>query len=71
MASVTQQRHINAITIREAAERLGVTRQRMHKLIQAYGLYTEWCGCNQKVVPVREIERLETLRSVPGDDKQQ
>lgn len=53
---------IEALTIAEAARRLGISRARMHQLIKTHRLYTQWHGPYRKVMPLREFERFSQTR---------
>jgi predicted transcriptional regulator of viral defense system len=52
----------NYITIREAAEIIGVTPQRFHKLISTYGLSVQKLTPRMTLVAKREIKKIPTNR---------
>ncbi len=51
----------NMLTITEAAQQIGVSRQRMHVLIKTYGLQTERAG-PIKMIARDELAKLPTNR---------
>lgn len=53
------------ITIPQAAERFGVTRQRMHQLIGTYGVATVFVSPKLKMVDVKELAKIPAKRP-PG-----
>ena len=46
------------LTISEAAELEGVSRQRMHQLIHTYGVNTEYLSDRFIVIPVLELKKI-------------
>ena len=50
------------LTIAEAAKELGVTRQRMHKIIEFHRAKTESLNPRLSLLPVRELDRIKRER---------
>ena len=53
------------MTIASAAEKLGVTRQRMHQLIQEHSLKTELVHARLRLIHPRELAKIPEIRT-PG-----
>lgn len=61
-----QNQRTDWIGLSEAGEILGVTRQRVHQLIEAYGLSSKKLAPRFTVICRAEIARLEKLRDSAG-----
>jgi len=52
------------VTVSQAAKKLGVSRQRMHKLLDIYGLRREFLTTRMVLIPVEELKKIPRKRTV-------